>query len=335
MTKNAKLTEITKTNLDQNKSISLATDHVLSDYIKAATSDNTRSAYRSGIKQFEKWGGRLPSDQATISKYLIERATKLNTRSLELHLTAISQWHKTQGLTDPVNTPLIKKTFSGIKRIHGKPKVKAKALRLEHISIMLKYLLDLPDSNKKLRDIALLLINFYGALRRSELVAIQYSDLIWEPEGLIIHINRSKTDQEGEGVSRVIPYGEQPVCAVSALKTWIQRANITKGPIFRPINRWDHIKNKSINPGAINEFLKNLGQSCSFDFASELSSHSFRRGLSTSAARENIDFDLIKKQGGWKTDSTVRGYIEEGQQFDNNATIVLMQKISELIKTNY
>jgi integrase len=331
MKKSTKLPDTSNTALEQNNSSSLATGYVLRDYIKAATSDNTRNAYRSGIKQFEKWGGRLPSDQVTISKYLIERATKLNTRTLELHLTAISQWHKTQGLIDPVNTPLIKKTFSGIKRIHGKPKVKAKALRLEHISTMLTYLLDLPDSNKKSRDIALLLINFYGAFRRSELVAIQYSDLVWEPEGLIIYINRSKTDQEGEGINRVIPYGEQPVCAVSALKTWIHKANITSGAIFKPINRWDHIKNKSINPGAINEFLKKLAKSCDYDFASELSSHSFRRGLSTSAARENIDFELIKKQGGWKGDSTVREYIEEGQQFENNTTIVLMKKMYELL----
>lgn len=331
-----KITELTDTppsTIDRNNQSSLTAAHVLSDYIKAATSDNTRTAYRSGIKQFEKWGGRLPTDQVTISKYLIQRAENLNTRTLELHLTSISQWHKTQGLMDPVNTPLIKKTIAGIKRIHGKPRVKAKALRLEHISTMLLTLLELPESNKKFRDIALLLINFYGAFRRSEIVAIQFSDLIWEPEGLIINLKRSKTDQEGEGISRVIPYGEGQVCAVSALKLWLQKGDIKDGPVFRPINRWDKINNKALNPGAINEFIKNLGKACNYDFANELSSHSFRRGLSTSAARENIDFELIKKQGGWKSYTTVREYIEEGQQFENNSTIILMKRMNEIINS--
>jgi len=47
--------------------------------------------------------------------------------------------------------------------------------------------------------------------------------------------------------------------------------------------------------------LKAIDKACAFDFIPDLSSHSFRRGLSTSAARERVDFELIKKQGGWKS----------------------------------
>ncbi|OUW76206.1 MAG: integrase, partial [Saprospirales bacterium TMED214] len=79
--------------------------------------------------------------------------------------------------------------------------------------------------------------------------------------------------------------------------------------------------------------LKTLGNACQFDFVPELSSHSFRRGLSTSAARERVDFELIKKQGGWKSDATVWEYIEEGQQLSNNATHILMEKMAVLIDT--
>jgi integrase len=310
----------------------LSATHSLSQYLKAATSDNTRKAYRSAIRQFEKWGGRLPTDEQTIVQYLLERAEDLNSRTLDLHLTAISQWHHVQGFMDPAATPLVRKTMEGIRRIHGKPKHKAKALRLEHLTAMLAHLRQLPDSKKKHRDIAILLVNFFGAFRRSELVLIQVSDLIWEPEGLIIQLTRSKTDQDCEGLSRAIPFGDKAVCPASALKLWLEVAEINEGPIFRPVNRWDQIQAKSLSPGAINELLKTLGTACEFDFVPELSSHSFRRGLSTSAARERIDFELIKKQGGWKSDTTVWGYIEEGQQFTNNATVVLMKKMSEIIE---
>ena len=68
-----------------------------------------------------------------------------------------------------------------------------------------------------------------------------------------------------------------------------------------------------------------------FDFVPDLSSHSFRRGLSTSAGREKVDFELIKKQGGWKSDATVWGYIEEGQQLTDNATTILMEKMATMI----
>ncbi|BFM09219.1 hypothetical protein GCM10025791_39730 [Halioxenophilus aromaticivorans] len=112
---------------------------------------------------------------------------------------------------------------------------------------------------------------------------------------------------------------------------WLENADIVSGPLFRPVNRWDQVQAKPLNPGAINDLLKVLGDACQFDFVPDLSSHSFRRGLSTSAARERVDFELIKKQGGWKNDATVWEYIEEGQQLSNNASLVLMEKLDVLI----
>ena len=303
----------------------------LQHYINAASSRNTKRTYSSALRQFEKWGGRLPTDRDTIVQYLLDKARQLNPRSLELHMTAISQWHKTQGMVDPVQDMLVRQTIHGIRRTHGTPPKKAKALRLEHIATMLDYLGSLPHGPKKIRDRALLLTGFFGAFRRSEIAAIQMDHLIWEPEGLIILLPKSKTDQDGAGIARAIPYGSSHCCAASSIKSWIDEARIETGPLFRPINRWGQIKAKEITPAAINALLKTIGVACGFDFAPELSSHSFRRGLSTSAARENIDFALIKKQGGWKSDATVWGYIDEGQRLMENAAIPLMQKVSDLL----
>ena len=311
---------------------SLSQSHSLNGYLKAATSDNTRKAYRSAIRQFEKWGGRLPTDRDTVVRYLLARAESLNSRTLDLHLTAIGQWHHYQGVVDPVKDPLVRKTMEGIRRTHGQPKRKAKALRLEHIAQMVNHLRHLPDSKKKHRDMAMLLTGFFGAFRRSELVAVQVNDLVWEPEGLIIRLPRSKTDQQATGLARALPFAGNPVCCPArAIKQWMDTADIATGPVFRPVNRWDQVQTKQLNPGAINDLLKTLGRACQFDFVPELSSHSFRRGLSTSAGREKVDFELIKKQGGWKSDATVWEYIEEGQQLSDNAAIILMEKMAALL----
>lgn len=303
----------------------------LRHYLQAATSDSTRKAYRSAIRQFEKWGGRLPTDRNTVVRYLLAKADSLNARTLDVHLTAISQWHHHQSLIDPVRDPLVRKTMEGIRRTHGQPKRKAKALRMEHIAQMVKHLRRLPDSKKNFRDIALVLTGFFGAFRRSELVAIQVSDLAWEPEGLIIRLPRSKTDQQATGFARALPFGAENCCPATAIKAWMEAASVEDGPLFRPVNRWDQVHEKALNPGAINDLLKTLGKACQFDFVPDLSSHSFRRGLSTSAARERVDFELIKKQGGWKSDATVWEYIEEGQQLSNNATVILMEKMASIM----
>lgn len=305
----------------------------LRHYLQASTSDNTRKAYRSAIRQFEKWGGRLPTDRDTIVRYLLARAALLNPRTLDLHLTAISQWHHYQGVGDPVCDPLVRKTMDGIRRTHSQPKRKAKALRLEHIAQMVKHLQQLSDSKKKYRDTALVLTGFFGAFRRSELVAIKINDLVWEPEGLIIRLPRSKTDQLATGLARALPFAGNPVCCPArAIKKWIETTDIATGPLFRPVNRWGQVQSRSLTPGSINDLLKALGKACDFDFVPELSSHSLRRGLSTSAARERVDFELIKKQGGWKSDATVWEYVEEGQQLSENAAVILMEKLQVFMK---
>ncbi len=46
-------------------------------YIHMATTDNTRRTYRAAIRSFERWGGRLPAQPATLAAYLSDQATVL------------------------------------------------------------------------------------------------------------------------------------------------------------------------------------------------------------------------------------------------------------------
>jgi integrase len=88
----------------------------------------------------------------------------------------------------------------------------------------------------QLRDRALLLLGFAGAVRRSELVALDVADLKETADGLHVVIRHSKSDQEGRGAMIAIPRGSM-ACPVAALKAWITAAEITDGPIFRPVGK--------------------------------------------------------------------------------------------------
>ena len=52
---------------------------------------------------------------------------------------------------------------------------------------------------RSLRDRAILLVGYAGALRRSEIANLEISDLQYTPEGIRILIKKSKTDQTGSG----------------------------------------------------------------------------------------------------------------------------------------
>jgi integrase len=287
-------------------------------YIHHATSNNTRKAYQTDIRHFIAWGGLLPTTPDIVINYLENHAETLNSRTLTRRLTALKNWHTYQGFPDPTNHPLVRKTLTGIKNVHGMPKAKAPAMTLETLVILSEHLMGrarLLD----LRNMALLQIGFFGAFRRSELIAIQYADLTFVPEGVEIMIPRSKTDQGGEGQICAIPYGNEVLCPVTALQSWIEEAGITHGPIFRQLSKNGKISDKGISPGHVNITLKSMAQECNLPEAEFYSAHSLRRGFATQASKDGAPFGSIMQQGRWKHEGTVLGYIEEGKRFEGNA----------------
>jgi len=62
---------------------------------------------------------------------------------------------------------------------------------------------------------------------RSEFVALEVADLAFEPEGVVLRIQRSKTDREGAGATVAVPLGgEEGSCPIGALRRWQKAAAI-------------------------------------------------------------------------------------------------------------
>ncbi len=225
-------------------------------YISAATSPNTRRAYQADIRHFETWGGHLPTNMDTLLIYLQVFAKTLNPRTLSRRLTALRNWHIYQGFSDPTQPPAVSKTLAGITRTHGKPKDKASPLLPEHL---LKIAIYLSKENTlyAARDNALLQLAFFGAFRRSEIVAIEYEHLAWQDQGIDILIPHSKTDQINEGQYCAVPYGNEQLCPLRALKRWLEQSKITSGPLFRRIRPQGHLDKTPLVPLTVSNILKN------------------------------------------------------------------------------
>lgn len=80
----------------------------------------------------------------------------------------------------------------------------------------------------------MLLVGFVAALRRSELAALQVADLAEHPNGLVLTLRRSKTNQTGEHTEPVVlpRAGHDARCPVTRLTTWLEAARIEEGPLF-------------------------------------------------------------------------------------------------------
>lgn len=322
---NKTLTKLNPNPTLRNNEASLTPSSTPYNYLHAATSDNTRKAYQADIRHFEAWGGKLPTSSEQLIAYLHAFAEQLNPRTLARHITALKQWHCYQGFVDPTQYPSVKKTLSGIKRIHGKPREKAAPLLPEELE-QIVLCLEPQTTLTAYRDNALLQIGFFAALRRSELANICYEDLDFQTQGVEIFIPQSKTDQERQGQYSAVPYGKSTLCPVKALEQWLLHSEITKGPVFRKINRWDQLGDSPLTPVAINVLIKKNAMAAGIEHAAQLSGHSLRRGLASAAARKGANISAIMRQGRWKQVNTVMEYIEAVERFNENAADVILNK---------
>ena len=97
-----------------------------------------------------------------------------------------------------------KLTLAGIRRKLGTHQEGKTPVLTVDIAAMLA---TVPDSLIGKRNRALILLGYAGALRRSELVGIDVSDLTFSADGIRLNIGKSKTDQEGAGQVIGISYG--------------------------------------------------------------------------------------------------------------------------------
>ena len=131
---------------------------------------------------------------------------------------------------------------------------KMRAARTKVITAMVA---PLGDGLADARDRTLLLFGFAGALRRSELVALDVEDVSEDDGGLRLVLRKSKTDQEAEGAIRGLPYGSHPAtCPVRAWRRWLEVSGIDTGPAFRSVDRHGHLGTKRLSDRAVADMVK-------------------------------------------------------------------------------
>ncbi|MCJ2038257.1 site-specific integrase [Methylobacterium sp. J-059] len=308
------------------------------DYADQARSVSTRRSYAGDVRSWISWcevhnACPLPASAATLLAYLIDGAERLKVSTLRRHLTAIREYHAVSGYAVDTASAAFKDTWRGIQRVKGCPANKKSPLMTADLRRAVEAL---PATLTGKRDRAILLIGFAAALRRSELASLEVtardgaSRIEDRPDGLVVFLSRSKTDQGGVGTEVGIPFGSNPAtCPVRNFRAWLKAAKIKTGPAFRPITRHGKLGEKAITGRAVARIVKRaIVAQAMADGASRrqaeqraeaFSGHSLRSGLATSAAANDAPGHAIQKQLRHKRFDTTAGYIRTGQLFKQNA----------------
>lgn len=309
---------------------------VVQAYQRASKASATVKAYRSDAALFGEWCKRygfrsLPASPEAVAGFLVSEAYAGQAAStIGRRCAAIRYAHKLTGEADPTEDEGVRAAVKGIRRTIGTaPNQKAAATA----DILAALLLRTPDTMTGKRDRALLALGFSGAFRRSELVALDVADLQDDKDGLRVFVRRSKTDQEGRGLKKAIPHGRF-IRPVALVREWLQAAEISEGPVFRPVSRSGRVRaayksgskvSAEISAGmprlttrAVANIIKVYAKAAGLD-ASAFGAHSLRAGYITTAAERGADLARIMDQSGHRDPRTVVGYIRRANAFKDHS----------------
>jgi site-specific recombinase XerD len=258
----------------------------------------------------------MPASPDTVAYYLADRSQDLKTSTLQRRLATISEAHRAAGVESPTKHTQVRDVWAGICREKGMAQGHAKPTLTKHIREMVEHL---PDSLLGVRDRALILLGYAGAMRRSELVGLDVTDLAIAEEGLVVLIRKSKTDQVGVGRKIGIPFGEHPeTCPVRAVQAWIEEGDIDEGPLFRAVNKHGDVSDKRLSDQVVADVVKRSLRAAGKS-AKKYAAHSLRAGLITQAAIAGVSERAIQDQSGHKSLAVMRRYIRDGSLFRENA----------------
>lgn len=292
-------------------------------YAEAARSKSTVRAYGSDLRQFCGWCKErsltcLPASAETVSLFAAWCADRYKPATIERRLASIASAHGSAGYESPTGHGVVKAVLRGIRRSKGTAQTRKTALLVDD----LRKLLAQVDGDRLIgiRDRALLLVGFASALRRSELVGLDLSDVRLERDGLSLNVRHSKTDQDGEGHEVNVLYGSDPkTCPVRALQAWLDESRISQGPLFRGMDRHGNIRPTRLTERIVGFIVKTYAEAAGLEHPETYGGHSLRSGFATSAARAGKTEAQIMRQTRHKSVTVARRYIREGTKWENHA----------------
>ena len=261
----------------------------------------------------------LPAEPQWICLYLVDRSSTLKAATLERRLSAISYYHRQANcLLSPTHHPLVRETFKAVRREIGTRQKTKQALLTEDVRKIVECC---PDTLAGKRDKALYLVSFAGMLRREDSASLTVEGLRFTSRGLVMTLDRGKTDQESRGREIAIVPGANPAtCPIAALNDWLKAAKIRSGHVFRAVDQKERVSTSGLNRDSIGYIIKRAASRAGMSVAN-IAGHSLRSGGITTAAMNEVPEYVIRRQSHHSPQSrSFHRYIRVAERFSKNAS---------------
>jgi integrase len=294
-------------------------------FIEAAQAPSTRKAYAADLSDYGAFCARIGQPTFALGgEVLALHVTDLagagkKPATIARRVAAIATQYHASGYSEtPASSFLVKEVLRGMRRTLGVAQERKSPLLIADIE---RIVASSPVRLIGLRDQALILLGFASGCRRAELATIEVRDLELTSEGLVLTIQRGKTDQQQQGRQVPVAVGARPeTCPVRAVTAWLAAAGISDGPVFRAVDRHDNVSSQLLDPGSIARILKKAARRAGMDpvETAKIAGHSLRSGTATAAAIAGASEREIAALTGHRS-REVRRYIRDANLFRSSA----------------
>ena len=342
------------TSLPAPTGIAAEDEAALSALYKRGTPANTQHAWERDLAYITAWKAAVfgrpltwPEDERVALRFVLDHTIDLTNApgsaqdaameliQLGLRLTLacpapatldrrIASWrafHRMKNLASPFDAPLLKQARAKGRKAAARPRV-AKSPRPITKAVLETLLASCDDSFRGLRDRAILMLGFAsGGRRRSEITALYRDDILtddYATKGLI-WIRLLETKTTGKSDAPKLPLKGR---AARAVMGWIVAADITTGPLFRPISLSDRPLPRRLAPDAIRVILRHrlVLAGLPADYATP---HGLRAGFLTQAALDGAPLAAAMKLSLHRSALQAQKYYADVEIVDNPATDLL------------
>jgi integrase len=303
---------------------------------KLAQAQTTQDAYQAAWAHFEGWCrerglASLPTNAAIVRGYVtdlqqtnipkLKPPRKYSVSTIEQRLAAIKKCHLVAG--HPLDLSRLGELRKGLRSDKAKKKVRKSQKKALLDNDLVEMLRRMNGSLRDLRDRAILLLGFVGAMRRSEIAGIDVEQIEFVEGGAKIALLQSKGDRKSEGVVVSLVNSARPIlCAVQALKDWLAASAIESGPLLREIDRFGYIGAGRLTTFSIRNIV--IKRAAAAGYTSNISTHSLRRGAVTAALQSGAPIQKVSKHVRHKSVQMTMRYYDDVQGIEDNAMIAVL-----------
>ena len=277
--------------------------------VKGAISANTERAIQGDIKRFSSWCVKhcrraLPARPSTVAAFIDALGRRRAPATVRRYVTSIATVHKAIGAENPLEQPAVQLALQRMHRRRGRRQAQVEGLTW---SLIRRLLAHAGDRLIDRRNCAMLCVAYDAMLRRSELLALQVSDVLVEPDGPgSVLVRCSKTDPEAEGAIQYLHSD-----TVLRATVWLTESRIRDGPLFRSVRK-DGRVGISLDSSRVPRIFRAMAVRAGLPphLVKRISGHSPRVGAAQDMIAAGIAMPAILQAGRWKSSAMVSRYGE-------------------------